>query len=76
MLVSAASSVSGSNWSNAYASPIQQQPQNKPSTKASGADTVTISKQAQQLASDGDTAAQEFSESYAEKASETLKGKK
>ena len=39
-------------------------------------DTVTISKQAQQLANDGDTAAQEAVESGAEKASEALKGKK
>jgi hypothetical protein len=40
-------------------------------------DTVTISKQAvQMLASDGDTSAQEMKESAAEKASETLRGKK
>ena len=39
-------------------------------------DTVKISKQAQLLASDGDTAAQEAKESAAEKASETLRGKK
>jgi len=40
------------------------------------ADTVSISKQAQQLASDGDTAAQEVKESAAEKASEALRSKK
>lgn len=40
-------------------------------------DSVTISKQAvQMLASDGDSAAQEMKESAAEKASETLRGKK
>jgi hypothetical protein len=39
-------------------------------------DTVTLSKQAVQLASDGDTPAVEAKESAAEKATETLKGKK
>jgi hypothetical protein len=39
-------------------------------------DTVTISKQAVQLASDGDTAAVEAKESAAEKATEKLNGKK
>ena len=39
-------------------------------------DTVTLSKQAVQLASDGDTPAAEAKESAAEKATEALKGKK
>jgi hypothetical protein len=39
-------------------------------------DTVTISKQALQLVSDGDTAAQEAKEGAAEQASEKLRGKK
>lgn len=39
-------------------------------------DTVIISKQALQLASDGDSAAQELKESAAEQASERLRGKK
>ena len=38
-------------------------------------DTVTISKLAQQLASDGDPAALEVQESSAEKAGESAKGK-
>lgn len=44
--------------------------------KAAQTDTVTISKQAVQLVSDGDTAAQEAKESAAERASEQLNGKK
>jgi len=36
---------------------------------------VTISKQAQKLANDGDTQAQEVRESGAEKTSETVRGK-
>ena len=44
--------------------------------KAAQTDTVTISKQAVQLVNDGDTGAQEIKESAAEKASETLRGKK
>jgi hypothetical protein len=45
-------------------------------TQAPKKDTVTISKQAVQLASDGDTAAVEAKESAAEKATENLRGKK
>ena len=45
-------------------------PQQAPKT-----DTVTISKLAQQLASDGDPAALEAQESSAEKAGEAAKGK-
>lgn len=44
--------------------------------QASKTDTVTISPQAVQLASDGDTAAVEAKETAAEKASEQLRGKK
>ncbi len=44
--------------------------------QAAKTDTVTISPQAVQLASDGDTSAQEAMEGAAEKATETLKGKK
>jgi hypothetical protein len=45
-------------------------------TQAAKTDTVTISPQALQLVSDGDTAAQELKESAAEQASEKLRGKK
>lgn len=44
--------------------------------KAAQTDTVTISKQALQMVSDGDTAAQEAKESAAERASEQQSGKK
>jgi hypothetical protein len=60
---------------SAYTPPVQQQQQAKAPEKAVTADTVTISKQAQQLATDGDTQAQEVSESGAEKASEAVRGK-
>jgi hypothetical protein len=43
--------------------------------QASKKDPVDISKLAQKLASDGDTQAQEFRESNAEKASEKLRNK-
>ena len=47
------------------------------SVQATKTDTVTISPQAvKMLASDGDTAAKEIKESAAEKAAETLRGKK
>jgi hypothetical protein len=58
-----------------YAPPVQQQQQAKAPQKAQVTDTVTISKQAQQLANDGDTQAREITESAAEKATETLRGK-
>ena len=44
--------------------------------KAAKTDTVTISPRAVQLASDGDTVAQETKESAADKATENLRGKK
>ena len=69
------SAISGSS-TVATVSPAQQSQQVKPAPPAAKADSVSISKQAQQLASDGDTAAQEFTESAAEKAGETLRGKK
>jgi len=73
-------SVSGVSTSGSVSSaytppPVQQQQQAKASLKAPAADIVTISKQAQQLASDGDTQAKEVSESGADKASETSRGK-
>jgi hypothetical protein len=55
--------------------PVQQQQAAAPQAAAHKADTVTISKQAQVLAKDGDTAAQEAAESGAEKASEAVRGK-
>jgi hypothetical protein len=58
------------------AAPEQQHQQARPAAQATKVETVSISKQAQQLASDGDTADQEVRESAAEKAGETLKGKK
>lgn len=69
------SAISGSS-TVATVSQAQQSQQVKPAPSSAKADTVSISKQAQQLASDGDTAAQEFAESAAEKAGETLRGKK
>ena len=57
----------------AYTPPVQQQA--KAPQQAPKADTVTISKQAQQLANDGDTKAQEVKEGGAEASSEKLRGK-
>jgi hypothetical protein len=54
---------------------VQQQQQAKPPQKAPVKDIVTISKQAQQLATDGDPRAQEVRESGAQKSSETLRRK-
>ena len=56
-----------------YTDPVQQ-PQASVQQKASTSDVVNISNQARQLASDGDTAAQEASETLAVKNSELLKG--
>ena len=70
------SAISSSSIAATYTPPpIQQTQQPKVTLKAPSADTVTISKQAQQLASDGDTQAQEITESGAERASETFRGK-
>jgi len=71
-------SVSGISSSNVVASytPLPQQQQQAPApAKSASTDTVTISKQAQQLASDGDPAALEATEGASEKASEATKGK-
>jgi hypothetical protein len=70
-------SVSGITSSSVAATytplPVQQQapaPKNAPAK-----DTVTISKQALQLANDGDPAALEAQETSTEKTSEKIKGK-
>jgi hypothetical protein len=72
-------SVSGISSSSAVVThappPVQPHQQAKASLKAPATDTVTISKQAQQLASDGDTQAQEVRENGAERASETVRGR-
>lgn len=69
------SAIAGSN-PVASSAPEQQHQQARPAAQTAKVETVSISKQAQQLASDGDTADQEIRENAAEKASETLKGKK
>lgn len=69
------SSITTSSIAAAYTPPVQQQQQAKAPQKGATTDTVTLSKQALQLASDGDTQAQEIRESGAEKASETSRGK-
>jgi len=69
------SGISSSNVAATYTPPPAPQQTAKVSPKAISADTVTISKQAQQLVADGDTRAQEVSESGAEKASEARVGK-
>jgi hypothetical protein len=70
------SGVSANPIATAYTPVATQQQQAPAPAKAASKDTVTISPKAQQLASDGDTAATEVKESAAEKAGETLKGKK
>jgi anti-sigma28 factor (negative regulator of flagellin synthesis) len=69
------SAISSSNLAATYTPPVQHQQPAKAPQKAHTADTVSISKQAQQLASDGDTQAQEVRESGAEKVTEKLRGK-
>jgi hypothetical protein len=69
------SSILSTSAAAIYTQPVQHQQPAKTSQKAPANDTVTISKQAQQLASDGDIQAQEVRESGAEKASEALRGK-
>ena len=60
--------------------PVQVNQEVQKAADAAKTDSVTISPQAlqknQQLTNDGDSAAKEASESAAEKAAETLKGKK
>ena len=71
------SAVTTNRLTTAYAPPVQQQQQQQPRApqNAPSADTVAISKRAQQLASDGDTQAKEVRESGAEKAGEIARGK-
>ena len=59
----------------AYTPPTAQKAAEAKSPQKVAADNVTISKLAQQLASDGDTQAQELKESGAEKASEAANKK-
>lgn len=70
------SGIASGSLAAVYTQPVQpHQQQVKAPQKAPVADTVTISKQAQQLASDGDTQAKEIKEGGAEKTAETLRGK-
>jgi hypothetical protein len=69
------SGVTSSSVAAAYTPPPQQTQQAKAPQQAPKTDTVTISKQAQQLSQDGDPAALEAQESSAEKAGEASKGK-
>ncbi|MFZ4860483.1 MAG: hypothetical protein ACOYL3_29340 [Desulfuromonadaceae bacterium] len=71
------SGISSSSVATAYMQPLraQQQVATQVSQQTHKMDTVTISKQAQKLASDGDPAALEAMESSAEKAKEKAKGK-
>ena len=70
------SGISSSSVAATYTPPpVQHTQQAQTPPKAPATDTVTISKQAQQLASDGDTQAQEVTENGAEKATETAQGK-
>jgi hypothetical protein len=65
---------SSSSLAATYSAPaVQQQQPAKATQQAPKADTVTISKQAQALASDGDNKAQEVKESGSETASERLR---
>lgn len=72
----AIASISSSSVAAAYTPPPppSQQPAKAPQ-KAATADTVSISPQAQQLASDGDPTVLEAQESSAEKSGEASKGK-
>lgn len=67
--------ITSSHVAAAYTPPVQPRQQAQTPQKAANTDTVTISRQAQVLANDGDTQAQEVRESGAEKAGETLRGK-
>ena len=69
------SGIASGRVSAAYTPPSVASPQAKAPQKSLTADMVSISKQAQQLATDGDTKAQEVRESGANKASETSRGK-
>jgi len=69
------SGISSSSVAATYTPPPVQQQQAAAPKQAPKTDTVSISKQAQQLASDGDPAALEAQEGSAEKSSEAYKGK-
>lgn len=70
------SGITSSSVAAAYSPPpAQQQVAVKAPQQAPKTDTVSISKLAQQLASDGDPAALEAQEGSAEKAGEAAKGK-
>ena len=72
------SGVNGNNALNSYAalqSPPVQAPKQPAGQASTSAFSVNISPQAQKLASDGDTQAQEVKESGAEKSAESFKGK-
>jgi hypothetical protein len=70
------SGITSSSIATAYMPPPpQQQAAVKTPQQAPKTDTVSISKLAQQLASDGDPAALEAQESSAEKSGEAAKGK-
>jgi len=71
------SPISTSKLAATYTSPMQaqQQQQTKAPQKTPVTDVVTISKQAQQLASDGDPKSQEARESGTANASEAARGK-
>ena len=70
------SGITSSSVAAAYSPPpAQQQGAAKAPQQAPKTDTVSISKQAQQLASDGDPAALEAQEGSTEKAGEAAKGK-
>ena len=71
MSVSGISSVAGANTPP----PVQHQQPAKAPQQAPKADTVSISKQVQQMASDGDPTALEAQESSAEKSGESARGK-
>jgi hypothetical protein len=71
MSVSGVSSVTAANTPP----PVQQSQPTKVPQQAPKTDTVTISKQVQQMASDGDPTALEAQEGSAEKAGESARGK-
>ncbi len=68
------SGVSSGSAAAAYIPPVQQQKAAPLPPKAQGADSVSLSPQAQKLATDGDTAAQETQESSIQRASEKASG--
>lgn len=70
------SAISSSSVAATYTPPPQaQQAPVKPQAQAAAKDTVSISPQARQLASDGDPTALEAQETAAARASEASKGK-